>query len=249
MTKRAVLVCGLCGALSGSCTNSGSGSPDASTGTSTGPQPGSLAGTWNLMTGGLLTMVTIGQDSLSVTSPSFTLTATRTGNVLAFTDNDPPGVPGNTAVLTATQTAGTFNAGIVPFDLGGSWTMNAGPKGGSPTVTCTLSVSAAEIDGGCQQVSPAGPWFSFTTRKTAPAASSFGDFGGKWTNTWTTPGTGGGTFPCELDFIGNSITTCTGGAVNGQITGSPLAGITFTYDGANAVSGSAQGWAEFSATR
>jgi hypothetical protein len=255
VSKRAVLVCGLCGALSGSCTNSGSGSPDAATGASSGPGAGSLAGTWNLTTSlgmgssGVHTTVTIGQDSLSVMSPSFTLTATRTGNVLAFTDNESPGASGNAAVLTTTQTAGTFNAGIVPFDLGGSWTMQAGPKGGSPTVTCTLTVSAAEIDGACQQTSPAGPWFSFTTQKMSPAASSFGDFGGKWTNTWTTPGMGGGTFPCTLDFTGNGITTCAGGAMNGQVSGSPLAGITFTYDGANTVSGSAQGWAEFSATR
>jgi hypothetical protein len=208
-------------------------------------------GTWNLTTGGIVTTVTIGQDSLSVTSPSFTLTATRTGNVLAFTDNAPPSVPGSAAVLTATQTAGTFNAGILPFDLGGSWTMQAGPKGGSPTVTCTLNVSATEIDGACQNVLPAGtaPWFNFTTQKTSPAASSLGDFGGTWTNkwTWAGTGTGSGTFPCTLDFTGNSITTCDGGAVD--FNGSPLAGITFTCDGANTVSGVAQGWAEFSATR
>jgi hypothetical protein len=249
MRKRALFVCGLCGALSGNCTNGSSGSPDASPGTKTGPGAGSLIGTWNLMTGGVLTTVIIGQDSLGITSPEFTLTATRTGNVLAFTDNESPGPGGNAAVLTATQTAGSFNTGIVPFDLGGSWTMQAGPKGGSPTVTCTLNVSATEIDGACQQVSPAGPWFSFTTQKMSPAASSFGDFGGKWTNTWTSPGTMGGTFPCTLDFTGSSITTCAGGPVNGQVTGSPLAGITFTYDGANAVSGAAQGWTEFSATR
>jgi hypothetical protein len=192
----------------------------------------------------VLTTLTIGQDSLSITSPSFTFTAIRNGNVFTFTDNDPP--PSNTAVLTATQTASTFNAGIVPFNLGGSWTMQAGPKGGSPSVTCTLNVSAAEIDGACQQVSPAGQWFSFTTQKTTSAASSFGDFGGTWTNTWTWQG---GSFPCTLNFTGDSITTCAGGAMNGQVSGSPLAGITAAYDGANTVSGSAQGWAEFSATR
>jgi hypothetical protein len=254
MRKRAVLVCGLCGALTSNCTNSSSGSPDASTGTSTGPGSGSLVGTWNLTTtemGGapIHTTVTVGQDSLSIVSASFTLTATRSANMLAFTDNAPPGDPGNVSLLVGNQTASPYSAGIVPFDLGGSWTMQAGPKAGSSTVTCTLTVSAAEIDGACQQTSPVGPWFSFTTQKMSPAASIFGDFGGKWINTWTTPGMGGGTFPCTLDFTGNSITTCAGGAMNGQISGSPLTGITFTYDGANTVSGSAQGWAEFSATR
>jgi hypothetical protein len=191
------------------------------------------------------TTVTIGQDSLSITSPDFTLTAVRTGNVLAFTDNDPPSNPANAAALSATQTAGAFNAGIVPFNLGGSWTMQAGPKGGSPTETCTLNVTATEIDGACQDLSPPGPWFHFTTQKMSAAASSLGDFGGNWTSTWTQ----NGTFPCTLDFTGNTITTCAGGAVNGQPNGSPLAGITVTYDGANTVSGSAQGWAEFSASR
>jgi hypothetical protein len=198
--------------------------------------------------GAVSTTLTIGQDSLSITSPDFTLTAVRTGNVLSFTDNDPPN-GSNAGALTATQTAGTFSAGIVPFDLGGSWTMQAGPKGGSTTVTCTLKVTAMEIDGACQFLSPAAPWFSFTTAKTNAAASSFGDLGGTWTNTWTWPGMSGGMFPCALDFAGKSINTCSGGATNGQINGNPLAGIAFTYDGANTVSGSAQGWAEFSATR
>jgi hypothetical protein len=243
------MACALFGALSGSCSNASSGGPDASASGGV-----SLAGTWNLTTnamggGGVATTITIGQDSLNVTSPSFTLTATRTGNVLAFADNDPPSDPSNAAALSATQTAGTFNAGILPFNLGGTWTMQAGPKGGSPTLTCTLSVTASEIDGACQQLAPAGPWFSFTTTKMSAAASSLGDFGGKWKNTWITPGTGGGTYPCELDFTGNSITTCSGGAVNGAVNGNPLAGITFTYDGANTVSGVAQGWAEYSATR
>jgi hypothetical protein len=195
------------------------------------------------------TTLTIGQDSLSITSPSFTLTAVRTGNVLSFTDNDPPNLPGNAAALTAMQTAGAFNAGVVPFDLGGSWTMEAGPKGGSPTVSCTLSVTAAEIDGACQSIPPSSSWFTFTTKKTSAAASSFGDFGGTWINTWTWHEPDAGAFPCTLDFMGNDITTCAGGALNGQVNGSPLAGIIFTWDGANTVSGSAQGWAEFSATR
>jgi len=249
MWKRPILAC-VCGALSVSCSPQ-STNPVASDGGVSGPAGSSLAGTWNLTTtamgsSSVPTTVTIGQDSLSITSQSFSFTATRTGNVLTFTDNDPPNDPTNTGVLTATQTAGTFNAGIVPFDLGGSWTMQGGPKGASPTVTCTLSVSAAEIDGACQNVAPAGPWFSFTMKKTAGAASSLGDLGGTWMNTWTSQG---GTYPCTIEFTGNSITSCTGGAMNGQVKGSPLAGISATYDGANTLSGSAQGWAEFSATR
>lgn len=251
MGKLPVLACSLGAALLASCsTTSGSSGGDGGAGAGSG----NLVGTWNLTTtpmgaAAVTTTVTLGQDSLSITSPDFTLTAVRTGNVLNFTDNDPPSDPSNAAALAATQTAGTFDAGIIPFDLGGSWSMQAGPKGGSPTVSCTLTVSASEIDGSCQNLGPTSPWFTFTTKKTSGASSSFGDFGGKWTNTWTWQASGGGTFPCELDFIGNDITTSFGGAVNGEITGSPLAGITFTYDGAHTISGSAQGWAEFSATR
>jgi hypothetical protein len=247
MLKRAVWVAGLCGALSGSCSSAPASNPAGAGG-------GNLLGTWNLTTTPMgdtpvVTTVTIGQDSLSISSPDFTLTATRTGNALGFTDNDTPGDPSQSSVLTATQTAGTFDAGLVPFDLSGSWTMQAGPTGGSAVVTCTLDVSAAEIDGACQQVSPAGPWFTFTTSKMSSTASGFGDLGGTWNNIWTWPGTSGGTFPCTLDFTGNSITTCDAGPMNGEVAGSPLAGITFTYDGANTVSGAAQGWAEYSATR
>jgi hypothetical protein len=255
MKKRTLLVCGLLGAFSVNCTSANPASPDASTGPSTGTDAGSLVGTWNLLTTAMgagtaiPTTVTIGQGSLRITSPEFTVTAARTGNVLTFTDNDSPRPSSSPAVLTATQTAGTFNAGILPFDLGGSWTMQAGRTGESTALTCTLSVSAAEIDGACQWVSPARPWFSFTTQKMSAAASSLGDFGGKWVNSMTFPGMSGGTFSCTLDFAGNNITTCDGGAMNGQTVGSPLAGITFVYDGANTVSGSAKGWAEFSATR
>jgi hypothetical protein len=160
-------------------------------------------------------------------------------------------------LLTATQTAAAFNAGILPFDLGGSWTIQAGPKGGTTTVSCTLNVSATEIDGACQFLSPSTQgWFNFTTTKTSTEASALGDLGGKWLNTWTwspasgVPGMDGGTYPCDLDFNGNAIQTCAGAIVNNdQPTGNPLAGITFIYDGMNTVSGAAQGWAEYSATR
>jgi len=244
MMKRAWWLCGLCGVLSGSCSTASTSGPSGT---------GNLLGTWTLTTSPMgdsqvVTTVIVGQDSLSISSPDFTLTATRTGNTLAFTDDDTPGDPSQSSVLTANQTAGTFDPGLVPFDLSGSWTMQAGPTGGAATVTCTLDVTATEIDGACQQV-PGGPWFSFTTTKMSSTASGWGDLGGTWNNVWTTPGTGGGTYPCALEFTGNSITTCAGGATDGEITGSPLAGITFTYDGANTVSGAAQGWAEYSATR
>jgi len=257
MKKRAVLVCALCAALCAQCSNNpASGKSGASSGTSSGPGAGALFGTWTLTTNlTVVTTVTIGQDSLNITSPDFTLTASRTGSALTFTDNDQPSDPPNTAVLSATQTAGTFNPGMVPFDLGGSWAIQAGPKGAAASVTCTLNVTATEIDGVCRVVTPPGPWFTFTSQKMSDAASSFGDFGGKWLNTWTwsaVPPFTAGSFPCELDFTGNAITTCTAPAMNvmhDAPVGSPLAGITFTYDGANTVSGAAQGWAEFSAKR
>jgi hypothetical protein len=259
-------VSGLCGLVWVGCSNAApngdagalaaanNGDSGGSTGaTATGAQ--SLVGTWDLLTtdmgstGSVPTTVAIGQDSLTVTSPDFVLTATRTGNALTFTDEQDPGDPGQNEVLTATQTPATFNTGILPFDLGGSWTMQVVPAGQSVVETCTLTVSAAEIDGACQGVGGQGFDFNFTTKKMTSAASSLGDFGGTWINTWTWPGASGGTYPCELDFVGNGITTCAGGTTNGAANGSPLTGITFTYDGANTASGAAQGWAEYSATR
>jgi hypothetical protein len=194
--------------------------------------------------------VTIGQDSLMVNSPDFILNATRAGNALTFTDEQTIGNPSSNVVLTAAQTAATFNAGILPFNLGGSWTMQIGPPGQSAVETCTLTVSSTEIDGACHGVSRPLIDFSFTTMKMTSAASSLGDFGGTWMSTWTSPGASGGTYPCLITFMGNTITTCSGGAViNGAVNGTPLSGITFTYDGANKASGAAQGWAEYSATR
>jgi hypothetical protein len=245
---------GATGSSSGGAAGSSSGGANGSSGgTTTGAM--SLIGTWDLMTtpmgstGSLTTTVTIGQDSLMVNAAGFILTATRTGNALTFTDEQSLGNPGNNVVLTAGQTAATFNAGILPFNLGGSWTMQIGPQGQSAVETCTLTVSATEIDGACHGVS--GPLidFSFTTAKMTSAGSSLGDFGGTWMNEWTFPGASGGTYPCLLTFTGNTVTTCPGGAMNGAIKGTPLPGITFTYDGANRASGAAQGWAEYSATR
>jgi len=258
--KQALWVGGLCGLLSLGCSSGPSpNGPEADAGTgsgATGTGAASLIGTWDLaltqmvQAGDALTTITIGQDSLTVASPDFTLTATRTGSTLTFNDNEePPPYTGVSAALTATQTAGTFDAGILPFDLGGSWTMQIVPGGGSTVMTCTLTVSASEIDGACQHVTPDGFDFTFTTTKMAPAASSLGDFGGMWLNTWVWPGDAGGSFPCMLTFAGNTITTCPSTVMNGGITGSPITGISFTYDGANQVSGAAAGWSEYSATR
>jgi hypothetical protein len=241
-------VAGSSGAGGSSSGISGSSSGGSSSGS--GGTAKSLVGTWDLMTtpmestGSITTTVVIGQDSLTVTSPDFSLTAVRTGNAVAYTDEQTPGSPGNNIVLTATQTVATFDTGILPFNLGGTWSMTV-VQGGKNVGSCTLSVSSTEVDGACSQ-NPGGPFFSFTTKKMSPGTSVLGDFGGKWMNTFIDPGKSA-SYPCELDFIGSSITTCT--RADGGVGGNPLSGITFTYDGANTASGAAQGWAEYSATR
>jgi hypothetical protein len=250
--SRALWVGGLCGLVSIGCSNAPNGANGGDAGGSGGGTAtgASLVGTWDVMTtpmgtnGAVTTTVTVGQNSLTVNSPSFVLTAMRTGNALTFTDEQTIGSPTDNVVLNATQTAATFNAGILPFDLGGSWALQI-VQGQGTVMTCTLTVSSTEIDGACHKVT-GGFDFSFTTAKMTSAASSLGDFGGTWMNTWMTPGTGGGTYPCQLSFTGNDITTCPGTSGMGA---SPPAGITFTYDGANTASGVAMGWAEYSATR
>lgn len=103
----------------------------------------SLIGTWDLLlaaqmmmptaNGGPGVTITVGQNSLAVASPGFTLMATRTGNALTFADDEEPGNGGSDVALTATQTAASFNAGILPFDLGGSWAMKIVPTGEPPS--------------------------------------------------------------------------------------------------------------------
>jgi hypothetical protein len=236
-------------ASSSSGTSTGGASSSTSSGgaSSSGAAAQSLIGTWDLITtpvgaSSATSTVVIGQDAISITAPGFTLTASRSGNVLTFTE------PGST-VLTGTETAAAFTAGIVPFTLGGSWAIQGGPSGGSSTVGCTLQMGGSEIDATCNNLNPTSAWFTFTTAKGADAASSFGDFGGAWTNTWIWGAPDGGGISCGLDFAGNDVTSCDGGMASGDGSGTPISGITFTYDGANTISGSAQGWAEFSATR
>jgi hypothetical protein len=246
------------GGSSGGVGSSGAGgSSSGTTGSSSGVSSSgsgitakSLIGTWDLTgtaigsvgggPGSPLATIVIGQDSLTVTDSSFTLTAVRTGNTVAYTDMAP-----GTIVLNATQTAAAFDTGILPFNLGGTWAMQI-VQGATTVETCTLSVTTSEIDGACHVITQ-GIDFSFTTTKMSSAASVLGDFGGKWMNNWTWPGTSGGTYPCELDFIGSSITTCMPG--DASMNGNALQDITFTYDGANTVSGIAQSYAEYSATR
>jgi hypothetical protein len=249
--RQALWVGGVCGVLALGCSD-GSSPKGVTSGIGAGAQ--SLAGTWDIAatptgeTNAIPTTVTIGQDSLAITSASFSLTATRTGNTLAFTDEQSPGNPGDNITLAATQTAATFDTGIIPFNLGGSWMMQIAPAGQSAVTTCTLTVSPTEIDGACQKITD-GFDFAFTTKKMSSSVSDFGDFGGTWMNVWTYPGDAGTSTPCMLSFVGNTITTCPGGAMNGEADGALLAGITFTYDGANTASGAAQGWTEYSATR
>jgi hypothetical protein len=246
------------GSSGGTGSSGGGGTSSGGTGSSSGVSSSgggttakSLIGTWRVTTtpigfmGGLVTTVTIGQDSLTVMAAGFGLTAVRTGNSVAYTDQQNLTNTAQNIVLTATQTGATFDTGILPFNLGGTWAMNI-VQGGTTVSTCTLSVSASEIDGACNKVTQ-GFDFSFTTTKMSSAASVLGDFGGKWMNNWTWPGASGGTYPCELDFIGNSITTCMPG--DASMNGNVLQDITFTYDGANTASGIAQHYAEYSATR
>lgn len=202
-------------------------------GTDGGSSP--LIGIWDLTTtpsGSAPTqsVVTIGTDQLTVTAPDFTWTLVRSGNVLQGQD-----VSGNTIDVNSTQSAGAFNSGIIPFNLGGTWSIQGGNAGVNPTTTCSLQVSAGQINASC-----AGDFdFEFTTTSLQAGSSSFGDFGGTWNNVWTwTPDAG--TYTCGLDFAGSSISTCDGG-------GHILEDITFQLNGTMA-SGNAQG-TEFSATR
>ena len=219
--------------------------PLLTAGCSTGP---TLTGTWDLTTtptSGQPTqaVVVIGKNQLTVTTPQWSFTGTKTASTLNFTSNSGNGdTPG---VAAATQTSASFNAGLIPFDLGGTWTIQGGNQGGSTSFECTATVSSSEIDGSCNNVDTSGAQTLFwtgTTSKSSSASSDFGDFGGTWLNSSTSFNNGTADAPeqCQLEFGGSSISSCLTG-------GSFLQGITFAYDG-NSISGAVAGSAEFSAT-
>ncbi|HTQ07407.1 MAG TPA: hypothetical protein VMI54_26305 [Polyangiaceae bacterium] len=243
------------GLFVGGCSNDKGGTGNQGGSGNTAGSPGTsgktLAGTWDLTTTPLegdvvMTTVVLGQDSLAITSPDFNLTATRSGDTVTYTDEQTVNIPADDVLLTAKQSAGSFNAGIVPFDLGGSWMITIAPASGGSVMTCTLSVGASEIDGSCRKVTDDGFDFDFTTAKQTSAVSSFGDLGGTWLHTWTQNGSAN---TCALDFGDASIKTCPGTLAGGGSSATPVSGITFDFDGADTVSGTLQGWAEFSATR
>lgn len=238
----------LLGVLCAGC-GSGGSSGSSTTGGSGGSSANSLAGTWDLTTtpvsgSPVHSTVVVDQDSLTIHSPDFEFTGTRAGDALDFVDS--AGGPG---VFDGTRTTGSLDLGIIPIAIGGSWTFQGGVQGDAPSVRCTMQLGAHEIDASCDTLGPTDPWFSFTSSRDAGEDSSFGDLGGTWHNVWVNGAKGSKSYPCDLHVSGNDVDTCAGGAVNGAVDGSPLAGITFTYDGADTISGSAHGWAEFSAKR
>ncbi len=232
------------GSGGGSATGGGTGTGGGSgTGGGLGSSP--LIGVWDLTTtpqGGVATqsVVTVGVNQLTITSSSFTVTATRAASTDTFLDMMATSV----GQVLATQTAGAFDPGIVPFDLGGTWLLQGGPADGGVQVTCHATVGASGVNADCNDPDPFDTVFNFafTTTRDSTTSSSFGDLGGGWTNTWNWTADAGtmGTDVCALSFIGPCITTCTTG-------NSILSQITFTLGGTTA-SGTV-GTGEFSATR
>jgi hypothetical protein len=200
-----------------------------------------LIGTWDLTTtpsgsGSTQSVVSVGQDQITITSSGFNFTMSRSSNVLEGSD-----VTGNTIDVNSTQSAAAFDTGIIPFNLGGSWSIQGGMAGNNANVVCSLQMAANQITATCSDSADSqDPFnFTFTQTPTQQQASSFGALGGTWSNTWTW-GQDAGTYECALDFSGQSISTCDAG-------GHILEDITFQLNGDTA-SGNAQG-TEFTATR
>jgi len=194
----------------------------------------SLIGTWDVtitQTGSSTSqaVVVVGTDALNVNGNGFSFSVLRSSNELLFTDTS-----GSTINVTATQTESSFNGGIVPFNMGGSWSIT----GGSPADNCTAQIAGQQLTSSCGNASP---YQDMTLTKTSSEASVYGDFGGTWAWTWNFQP---GTTTCALEFKDSGITQiCSsdgGSALNGATT--------FQFNG-NTVSGTAPSGVEFSATR
>jgi hypothetical protein len=219
------------------------GTIDGGNDAGTGGDGGSpLIGTWDLTTtpsgsGSTQSVVSVGQDQLTLTSAGFNFSLVRSGNVLQGADV----TSGNTIDTNSTQSAAAFDTGIIPFNLGGTWSIQGGAAGSNPNVVCSLQMTANQTTATCSDSDDNQDPFNFTFTQTLgqQQASSFGALGGSWSNTWTWE-PDAGTYDCVLDFAGQGITTCNGG-------GHILENITFQLNGDTA-SGNAQG-TEFTATR
>jgi hypothetical protein len=198
-----------------------------------------LPGTWDLLvtpTGSAQTqmVVAIGTNSLSITDTSSTSSSAPgfiiipNGSALDITLGS--GTSAQNAI--GTRNAADFAGGIIPFDLGGAWSI----QGGATPVLCNGHVGQAEIDNSCSGGGGGSPSGAFTVTRNSTESSDYGDLGGAWT--FQDPGGG----LCTMEFKGATATSiCSGaGAMNGSFT--------VQFNG-NTVSGTAPGNVEFIATR
>jgi hypothetical protein len=226
---------------SGQTSNPGPGPGPACTATLECPSsPTDLSGTWDIV--GMNGSGAPEMGTISIASNVFVLTiggailsyAVQNGNLnVSYT----PASDAPSLAITTTRSAAAFSGGIMPVDLGGTWSfLQAG-------TTCTVNVGAPQIDGTCtRNVSGAWPDFlgrpqagvTYVAHKMASGTSQFGDLSGTWllseNDDTSAPN-------LSVSFMGSTISASggTGGGSatlsfngNGDASGSTSGGIEYT---------------------
>jgi hypothetical protein len=222
--------------MGGSGSTGGSGGSAAIGGNST-------TGIWDLI-GSVKTTGTLVKGTLEIAPEKLVLVID--GTTLSYQAGPPASLTfvrpfaSQNKSYVVTRTPSYVPLGLIPLDLGGSWSFTDPVGGGS----CTAALSANGFSGSCSNVTGAPLALpslnaSLTANRGAPAASDFGELGGSW----TAQSNGGGEGHCSASFAINEFTASC------SATGTPLDGtLSFTL-GAGIGSGSSNYGLEISAVR
>jgi hypothetical protein len=207
-----------------------------------------VTGTWDVV--GMTSGGSPETGTISIASNVFVLSVS--GAVLSYTAvNGAMTVsyqraPGDTVPIAAQRIAAASSFGIMPLDVGGTWTFS---DPAAPAHACTVNVGASQIDGTCTGSVSGWPDFlgsiapniTYIAHKTASGTSQFGDLSGTWALDESDD-----TMPtCTVTFSASTISAdCSGRGVGGSAGTATLA-----FNGNGNASGSTSGGIEYSGHR
>ncbi|HEX8791045.1 MAG TPA: hypothetical protein VF765_08825 [Polyangiaceae bacterium] len=223
------------GSGSGSSSGSGgsSGGSGGSSGSSSGGGTNDLTGTWDLVATSPSGGTTSG--TLLLGASTFSLDIPSTGSSLAYSANGSTltvlwTLDGTADPIDATRAAAAMNLGIIPDDVGGTWSFSSAGS----AETCTATLAPSQVSGSCNAYlygwpNPLPvpiPGVTYTAARTQQLSSVFGDLGG----TWQVMDNQGGPGSCTATFQGstfsascNDATDAFGGTVQLTFNGTTMA--------------------------
>ncbi len=233
---------------SGSGGSSGSSSSGGSSGSGSGGGSNDLTGTWDLLAtsqGGGTT-----SGTLVLGASTFNLDIPSTGSSLAYSASGSVltvlwTLDGSATSIATTRAAAAMNLGIIPEDVGGTWSFSSS-AGGSDS--CTVSLAASQVSGACNGYVPNWPYplpaplpgVHYTATRTGQLNSVFGDLGG----TWQVSDGQGGPGACTVTFQGSTFSSSCNGATDA------LGGtVQLTFSGTTMASGTTGNGIELSAQK